>query len=230
MKHKILIIDDDRDVLQMLRDFFEILRYQVFIAVSGQEGIERLDINPDIILLDVNMPEMDGFEVCKKIRNQVDVPILFLTAKTEERERIQGLMVGGDDYILKPFSIEELQARVEAHLRREERGAFKKNVRNVDGLQFDYDKQTIELNGMAEKFTKTEFEILELFIEYRGQTFDKERIYEKLWGFDKDGDSAIITEHVRRIRGKIKKLYVNNNVEPKDVIQTVWGVGYRWNI
>ncbi len=129
MKYKMLVIDDEIDIVSLLKDFFELEDFLVYTAYDGENALKKIDINPDIIILDINMPEMDGIEVCTKIRNFVSCPILFLTAKVEERDRIKGLMVGGDDYILKPFSIEELNARVKAHLRREERKTAKEKVK-----------------------------------------------------------------------------------------------------
>jgi DNA-binding response OmpR family regulator len=168
------------------------------------------------------MPGMNGLEICKKIRGQVNIPIIFLTAKIEEQDRINGLMVGGDDYITKPFSLEELHARVIAHLRREERGRIKKKVISAGDFIINYSDRIVNIYGKEIIFTKTEFDIIEILSSNKGRIFDKEAIYEKLWGYDKDGDNAIITEHIRRIRGKLAK------ESDKVLIETVWGVGYRW--
>lgn len=132
IKKKMLAADDEPGIIHLLKDYFEMQDYQVIEAENGMEVLEKISLNPDIILLDVNMPGLDGFEVCERIRAHVSCPILFLTAKIEEADRIKGLMLGGDDYILKPFSIEELGARVEAHLRREERIKRKKPVKICD--------------------------------------------------------------------------------------------------
>lgn len=222
MKYKILVVDDEEDICRMLKDYFDLLGYVVFIARNGKEALEKMSVNPDLILLDINMPELNGLEVCKRIRNHVNVPILFMTAKVEESDRIQGLLSGGDDYITKPFGIEELNARVVAHLRREERGKEKKNVKSAGDFIINYADRKITRGNKEINMTKTEFDIVELLSSHKGQTFDKESIYEKLWGFDKDGDSAIITEHIRRIRTKLSK------ESDKKMIETVWGVGYRW--
>lgn len=222
MNYKILVIDDEKDVVSLLKDFFEIQGYTVYTAYDGGEALQKVELNPDIILLDINMPQMDGIEVCKRIRDYISCPILFLTAKVEEEDRIKGLMVGGDDYILKPFSIDELEARVMAHLRREERKANKEKLRFAKELVISYSERSVSYQGTKIALTKTEFDIVEILSLNKGQTFTKERIYEKLWGFDKDGDSNIITEHIRRIRSKLGK-YCKDSV-----IDTVWGVGYRW--
>ena len=222
MKYKMLVIDDEIDIVSLLKDFFELEDFLVYTAYDGENALKKIDINPDIIILDINMPEMDGIEVCTKIRNFVSCPILFLTAKVEERDRIKGLMVGGDDYILKPFSIEELNARVKVHLRREERKTAKEKVKFLKEIVINYSDRKAFYRDNEINFTKTEFDILEILSMNSGQIFSKENIYEKLWGFDKDGDSSIITEHIRRIRKKLSK-YTDDTI-----IETVWGVGYKW--
>ncbi|MBD5136674.1 MAG: response regulator transcription factor [Lachnospiraceae bacterium] len=224
MKYKLLIVDDDEDIIKMLKDYFGLLDYLVYTASTGKEAINQLTVNPDLILLDINMPEMDGIEVCKKIRSHINVPIVFLTAKIEEQDKINGLMAGGDDYIIKPFSMGELNARIMAHLRREERGRDKTRVYLVGNLAIDYDNRIVSIGEENITFTKTEFAIIELLSSNKGRIFDKDTIYENLWGFDKDGDSSIITEHIRRIRSKFA------DKTDKNVIETVWGVGYKWVI
>ena len=134
MNYKILLVDDDKDLLQMLSSYFELKGYFIETAVNGLEAMERIKDAPDIILLDVNMPGLDGLEVCRQIRDKISCPIMFLTAKVEEQDRINGLMVGGDDYVLKPFSLKELEARITAHLKREERHKNKSEYRFCDGL------------------------------------------------------------------------------------------------
>lgn len=223
MKYKLLIVDDDKDICVMLKDYFKLLGYLVYTAYSGREALEQVGESPDLILLDINMPDMNGLEVCKRIRPQVNIPILFLTAKVEEQDKINGLMAGGDDYIIKPFSIDELSARVVAHLRREERGRDKKNIYLSGDFLINYSDRTVMVENNVIPLTKTEFDIVEFLSSHKGRIFDKETIYEKLWGYDKDGDSAIITEHIRRIRGKFGR------ISEKERIETVWGVGYRWS-
>ena len=222
MKYKLLVIDDDKDIRMMLKDYFQLMGYLVYLAESGQEALEKISEHPDLILLDINMPQLDGLEVCKRIRNQINVPILFLTAKIEEQDKINGFMAGGDDYILKPFSLEELSARIMAHLRREERGKDKKALSSAGEFIINYNDRTVFIDEKQIVFTKTEFDIIEFLSSNKGRIFDKESIYEKLWGFDKEGDNAIITEHIRRIRKKFEK------ESEKEMIETVWGVGYRW--
>jgi Response regulators consisting of a CheY-like receiver domain and a winged-helix DNA-binding domain len=223
MKYKILVVDDEEDIRSLLKDFFEMENYLVYTASNGREALEKIEVNPDIILLDINMPDINGLEVCKSIRNFVNCPILFLTARVKENERVQGLMMGGDDYILKPFSIEELHARVLAHLRREERNNNGSNrIKCLNDLIINYSNREVFYNEEPISFTKTEFEIIEILSMNVGQVFTKEQIYERIWGFDKEGNSNIITEHIRRIRMKFAKYSV------KTYIETAWGVGYRW--
>lgn len=222
MNTKILIVDDDEDILHMLRQFFAMKGYLVYTARNGEEAIEKIQQDLDIVMLDINMPRLNGIEVCKKIRSYVQIPILFLTARIEEEDKINGLMAGGDDYITKPFSLKELGARVEAHIRREQRKIPKGKLSFQDDIVIQYSERKVCYKEQEIKFTKTEFDILELLSLHSGQIFSKEIIYEKLWGFEKDGDSNIIMEHIRRIRSKLSK-YSN-----KEWIETVWGVGYRW--
>ena len=226
--YKILIVDDEKDVVRLLKDFFQLKGYDTITAYSGEEAIQKVSMNPDLILLDINMPGMEGTEVCSKIRDYVSCPILFLTAMIEDSDKIKGFSVGGDDYILKPFSIEELEARVAAHIRRDHRQSMPVNVRFFGKLAVDYSAKTVEISQIENKikeavvFVKKEFEIIELLSMNPGQVFDKERIYERLWGYDAEGDSSVVAEHIRRIRMKLK------NYGEEYHIETVWGMGYKW--
>lgn len=220
--YKILIADDEEDVVSLLKDYFEISGYEVMTAYNGVEAVTQIQRKPDLILLDINMPKMDGIEVCKKIRDYVSCPILFLTAKVEECDKINGFAVGGDDYIIKPFSIDELGARVAAHIRREHRNTADTNVRFWGKLAIDYSAKTVVAEEKEINFAKKEFEIVELLSLSYGQVFDKERIYEKLWGYDAEGDSSVVAEHMRRIRAKLREIGEDYHLE------TVWGMGYKW--
>lgn len=222
MQYKLLVVDDDKDIGKMLKDYFELLDYLVYIAKNGLEALEFLKVKPDILLLDINMPQMDGLELCRRIRGQVNIPIIFLTARVKEQDRIDGLMAGGDDYIMKPFSMEELNARVVAHLRREKRGKEKKNLVRAGEFIINCEDRIVSKEDRQIGFTKTEFDIIIFLSSNKGRIIDKETIYEKLWGYDKEGDSTIITEHIRRIRSKFAK------ESKQEMIETVWGVGYRW--
>lgn len=218
--YRILIVDDEIGILQLLQDYFEIQGYEVLTAQKGKEAIAKAIEDLDLILLDINLPDIDGLHVCQEIRGKIECPILFLTAKIEEQDRINGFLMGGDDYILKPFSIEELGARVMAHIRREKRRQPIKDTQK--GFVISYSQRSIFYDGTPITFTKTEFNILELLSMNPGQIFSKEQIYEQVRGIDGTGDNTIITEHIRRIRNKISA-YTD-----REYIKTVWGVGYQW--
>ena len=222
MAQKILIVDDVRDIVHLLESYFRRAGYQTMTALSGAEALEKASAKPDIILLDVNLPDMDGFEVCRRIREGVSCPILFLTARIEDSDKVKGFAVGGDDYVVKPFSLEELGARVVAHLRREVRRSAAMSVRFDDELMINYTDRTVTVRGQELNFAKKEFDIIEFLSQNVGQVFDRERIYERVWGYDSEGDSSVVSEHIRRIRVKL------SNAGAKPYIQTVWGVGYKW--
>lgn len=222
MNYKILIVDDDRDLLEMLNQYFTLKNYTIITAENGVEAIEKINMNPDIILLDVNMPGMDGIEVCKRIRDIVSCPIIFLTARVEEKDRIMGLLSGGDDYITKPFSLKELDARIIAHLKREERIHKKTEQRFYGNLIIDYARKLVQIKGEELELTKLEYQIIEFLSMNPEVVFDKERIYEKISGYDAEGDSRVVTELIRRIRKKI------NQYTEHEYIETVWGMGYKW--
>lgn len=222
MKDKILIVDDEADIVSMLKDYFEFNGYDTITAVDGLEAIQKAETQPDIILLDINMPDIDGMEVCMRIRDFVSCPILFLTARIEDGDKIKGFGIGADDYIVKPFSIDELGARVAAHLRRERRQRESAKVRLDDKLAIDYTERSLYYNGEQIPLAKKEFDIIELLSQHIGQVFSKERIYELVWDYDSDGDSSVVAEHIRRIRSKF------TNANMKQYIETVWGVGYKW--
>lgn len=222
MRYKILMVDDDKELLKMLRNYFEIKQYEIITAENGLEALGKINLNPDIILLDVNMPLIDGIEVCQTIRDKVSCPVLFLTARVEETDRVNGLAAGGDDYILKPFSLKELEARITAHLKREERHRMKSDFRFQGELMIDYAAKTVKIGETYLEFTRLEYDIMEFLSMNPGQVFDKERIYERVCGYDAKGESRVITEVVRRIRKKIA------NHTDREYIETVWGMGYRW--
>ena len=223
MGKTILIIDDEHDMGVMLRRYFELNGYSVMLAENGRTGIEKAGKQPDLILLDVNMPDLDGIEVCRRIREYVSCPILFLTARVEDPDKLAGFAAGGDDYILKPFSIDELGARVEAHLRREERRAGTSHRVWFDrSFAIDYTAREVRFQGKPVPLKPKEFAIVELLSAYPGQLFSKERIFEHIWELDSDTDENVIMEHISRIRAKLAQAGC------KPYIQTVWGSGYKW--
>lgn len=222
MNEKILVVDDEKDIRKLLTDYFQLQGYQVYTAKNGEEALEKITVGLDIILLDINMPQMDGMEVCKKIRDYVSCPIIFLTARIQEQDRINGLMIGGDDYIMKPFTVRELGARVAAHLRREQRIQAREDIKFQQDLVINYSSRQVLFQGKPVNFTRTEFDLIEFLSLHKGQVFSRERIYELVWGYDGQGDSDIIMEHIRRIRMKLRKYTETVYIE------TVWGVGYKW--
>ena len=222
MSYKLLIADDETDIVNMLSDFFRGKGYTVLTAANGPEAISKSEKQPDIILLDVNMPGMNGLEVCRRIRDYVSCPIIFLTARIEDTDKVKGFYAGGDDYIVKPFSLLELEARVRAHLRREARHSFEAQIKFSGDLTIDYSERCLFFAGKRIGLAKKEFDIVELLSQNPGQVFDKERIYERVWGYDSEGDSSVIAEHIRRIRTRL------STFTEKAYIETVWGCGYKW--
>lgn len=223
MNKKILIVDDEKGIVDMLKNYFEKASYQVYTSNNGTEALRKITCQPDIILLDINMPEMDGLTVCEKIREHICCPVLFLTARIETADKIKGFNVGADDYIVKPFDIDELGARVAAHLRRENRKQGQSVLRFFGDMAIDYSKHNITIGNTAVILSKKEFSIVELLSQNPGQVFDRERIYEAVWGLEGDGNSDTIMEHIRKIRSKFAALTLHSYIE------TVWGVGYKWN-
>ena len=220
--YKILIADDEPDVVSLVQDYFELNGYHVMTAGDGLEAVEQASKKPDIILLDINMPHADGIEVCKRIRDHVSCPIVFLTARIEDSDKIAGFAAGGDDYIIKPFSLDELGARVAAHIRRDHRDNAKHDVLLCGDLAINYSTKTVTAGGKNIELAKKEFQILELLSVNAGQVYDKEHIYEKIWGYDAEGDSSVVAEHIRRLRAKLGKVGEDRHIE------TVWGIGYKW--
>lgn len=216
---RILAVDDDRGILAVIRKALEKEGYLVDTLDDPKKiDSERLS-DYQLILLDVMMPGTDGFTVCRRIREQVDCPILFVTAKTEEGDLITGFGLGADDYIRKPFGLGELRARVAAHLRRENRE--KRHRITLGDLEFSLQAKEIYCQGQQIPLTKSEYAICEYLALNRGQVFSKERIYEHVFGYDGESDSSVITEHVKNIRAKLQKV----GASP---VETVWGIGYKW--
>ena len=222
MKHKILIIDDEEMILTMLKKCLEAENFLVYTADHAKKALELMSVAPDMILLDINMPEMDGLELCQFVREHISCPIIFLTARVSEQDVIQGLSAGGDDYITKPFRVDELLARILAHLRREERKNNSDNLKFDEDLIIDYNSRMVFSDKRQLDFSNKEFEIIRLLSQNAGMVFDRETIYERLWGYDGEGDSIVVKEHIRKIRNKLA------NYTEKNFIETVWGVGYRW--
>lgn len=222
MKPTLLIVDDERGIVDTMKAYFS-PQYEVLTACNGQEAVQKTERQPDLILLDINMPGMDGLSVCRTIRAHVACPILFLTARIESADQIIGFQAGADDYILKPFDLDELAARIAAHLRREQRRISPSNLRFFGECAVDYSARTVTVHGEDVPLSRREFDILELLSLNAGQVFDRERIYETVWGIDGDGNSDTVMEHVRKIRAKLARHTLHSYIE------TVWGCGYKWN-
>lgn len=215
----ILVVDDEPAMLQLIRRVLEKDQHLIRL-VSDTSTVTNMNFSKyDLILLDIMMPGLDGFDLCRQIRSRVDCPIIFLTAKTQEADIVQGLGLGADDYITKPFGTAELRARVNAHLRRDTRE--KKNSFSSSGIVFHINAKEAEIQGEKILLTKSEYEICEYLALHHGQTFTREQIYEAVFGFDGESDSGVISTHIKNIRGKLAVL----GVTP---IETVWGVGYKW--
>ena len=221
---KILFAEDEEDLQDVVAEYLRYQGYNVTAVSNGAEAVEKAASDAyDALVLDVMMPVMDGITAIKKIREMGNtIPAIFLTAKSQVGDRIEGLDAGADDYLTKPFSMEELGARVAAHLRREHRRRESAKVRLDNQLAIDYTERGLYYDGRPIPLAKKEFDIVELLSRHIGQVFGKERIYELIWSFDSDGDASVVAEHIRRIRAKF------SNADMPDYIETVWSVGYKW--
>ena len=226
---KILIVDDEKDLVSLLEKKLKAKGHEVLSAYDGKTGIELAKELPDLIILDIMMPEADGFEVCRTIRNDVFCPILFLSARQSEADKIKGFNLGGDDYITKPFGLREIIAKIEANLRREERSQYinSENMRpklHFGKLTLNIKERTVKIENKVIPLTKIEYEIVELLALHVGQVFTREQIYEKVWGYDGIGDNTTVVERIKKIRAKF--FAVSPDVQ---YISTIWVIGYRWN-
>lgn len=223
MSYKILIVDDEPMLTSLLKDHFSDCGYEAVTANSAKDAMARINEQPDLILLDINMSDMDGLELCKAVRSHVSCPILFLTARITELDKVNGFMAGGDDYITKPFGLAEITARVAAHLRRDERAHNNSRFTVSEDLIVNFSERTVFYKDTEIVFSKREFDIIEFLISNAGQIFEREHLYEAVWGLDAEGDNTVIKEHIRKIRKKLKDVTGSD-----DYIETVWGVGYKW--
>jgi two-component system alkaline phosphatase synthesis response regulator PhoP len=225
MKYKILLADDEKDIVEFLQYNLEEEGFNVITAYDGKEALEKLSQRPDLILLDVMMPKMDGYEVCAKIRAMNDfknVPIIFLTAKVAEIDEVHGLNIGANDFIKKPISPKTLIARLKANLRKKESEIVETEIKNISigPLEINREKYTVTLNGKSIVLPKKEFEILSFLSSNPGKVFPREKILRDVWGDDIFVVERTIDVHVRKIREKLGKY--------SDLIETIKGVGYRF--
>lgn len=221
---KMLIVDDNKQITTVLESYAENEGYQCEIAKDGEEAIALFhQFQPDILLLDVMMPKKDGFEVCQEIRQQSNVPIIMITAKSEDYDKIMGLDMGADDYIVKPFSPAEIMARVRAILRRVDVYETSNKHLICADLMVDMEQYEVAIKGIPVSLTKKEIELLWLLSTNKNKTFSRENLLDSLWGMDYYGDSRTVDSHIKRLRAKIEAVG-----QTKWSIQTIWGVGYKF--
>ncbi len=230
MSKKILIIEDELSIAELEKDYLEVDGYEVEIEVSGDKGLETaLNKEFDLIILDIMLPEIDGFEICRRIRAKKDTPVLMVSAKKDDIDKIRGLGLGADDYITKPFSPSELVARVNAHLARYERlvkaGVPQNQIVEIRGLKIDKDARRVFLNGEEKILTTKEFDLLTFLAEHPNRVFSKEELFKKIWDMDSVGEIATVTVHIKKIREKIEY-----STSKPQYIETIWGVGYRFKV
>ncbi|WP_042357117.1 response regulator transcription factor [Bacillus rubiinfantis] len=222
-RYKILLADDEAEMLMLVSSYLEKAGYQTVTAEDGVAVLacwERLAF--DLVILDIMMPKLDGFIVCQKLREVSNVPIIMLTAKGEELDRIHGLKIGADDYIVKPFSPKELVARVEALLRRSNDFRPQKQVLQIGDLLLDLEGHTAEVQGKRLNLTRKEFSLLEFFFNHKGQVFSREQLLDEVWGLESTGTLRTVDTHIKTLR---IKLGATGNF-----IKTVWGVGYKFEV
>ena len=226
----ILIADDNEDIREVLSTYVVKEGFEPIVAEDGIEAFETFKkCNPAVVLLDIMMPGLDGYKVCQKIREISQVPIILITAKGEDYERVMGLDIGADDYITKPFSPSELVARVKAHLARYERligsSVETRNIIEIRGIKIDKDARRVWVNEEEKAFTSKEFDLLCFLAENPNRVYTKEELFKEIWDMESIGDIATVTVHIKKIREKIEF----NTAKPQ-YIETIWGVGYRFKV
>ncbi|AIG25317.1 DNA-binding response regulator [Brevibacillus laterosporus] len=226
---RVLIVDDEKEIRDLLRKYLERELYQVDVAVNGEEALQMFEKKKyNLLILDVMMPKIDGIEVCRRLRNKTNIPILMLTAKDHEIDKILGLSMGADDYITKPFSINEVVARVKAIMRRflilgSDDRSQENTLLTFKGITIDLKKYTVHLAGEMISLTAKEFELLKFFASHPEQVFTKTQLFRQVWNSEYVEDDNTVMVHIRKLRMKIEA----NPSEPK-YIQTVWGIGYKF--
>ena len=223
----ILIADDNKDITDILSAYVEKEGYVPVVAADGAETVNMFNkYNPVLVLLDVMMPYKDGYQVCREIREKSEVPIILITARGEDFERIMGLDIGADDYIVKPFSPSEVMARIRAILRRVNRGnSDDKNVLNISTLQINIEEYSLSISGKKIPLTKKEIETMWILAGNPNKVFTRDNLLDSLWGIDYYGDSRTVDSHIKRLRAKIDKVD-----HPEWSIRTIWGLGYKFEL
>ena len=227
---KILIVEDEEAIADLEKDYLELSGFDVEIENDGTSGLERaLSEEFDMYILDLMLPGTDGFEICKKIREKKNTPILMVSAKKDDIDKIRGLGLGADDYMTKPFSPSELVARVKAHMERYNRlvgsVAVKNDIIEIRGIKIDKTARRIWVNGEEKTFTTKEFDLLTFLAENPNRVFTKAELFRQIWDMESVGDIATVTVHIKKIREKIEF----NTAKPQ-YIETIWGVGYRFKV
>ncbi len=227
---RVLIIEDEKSIAELEKDYLELSDFSVDIENDGEAGLKKaLSGDYDIIVLDLMLPGLDGFEVCKQIREQKQIPILMVSAKKDDVDKIRGLGIGADDYMTKPFSPSELVARVKAHLSRYERLLSNNQKQNdlieIRGIKIDKTARRVFVDGEEKPFTTKEFDLLTFLAENPNHVYSKEELFREIWDMDSIGDIATVTVHIKKIREKIEV-----DTSNPQYIETIWGVGYRFKV
>ncbi|MDF2589971.1 MAG: hypothetical protein K0S41_3812 [Anaerocolumna sp.] len=227
---RILIIEDEVAIAELEKDYLELSGFEVEMENTGDAGSDRaLQEEFDLIILDLMLPGVDGFEICKRIRATKNIPILMVSAKKDDIDKIRGLGLGADDYITKPFSPSELVARVKAHLARYERligsGVKENEILEIRGIKIDKTARRVYVNDVEKSFTTKEFDLLTFLAEHPNHVFTKDELFQEIWDMESIGDIATVTVHIKKIREKIEF-----NTSKPQYIETIWGVGYRFKV
>jgi DNA-binding response OmpR family regulator len=227
---KILIVEDEEAIADLEKDYLELSGFEVEIEHQGDIGLKRaLEEDFDLFILDLMLPEVDGFEICRRIRDKKNTPIIMVSAKKDDIDKIRGLGLGADDYMTKPFSPSELVARVKAHLARYERligsGIPENDIIEIRGIKIDKTARRVWINGEEKNFTTKEFDLLTFLAQNPNHVFTKDELFSKIWDMESIGDIATVTVHIKKIREKIEF----NTAKPQ-YIETIWGVGYRFKV
>ena len=230
MSEKVLIVEDEESIAELEKDYLELSGFEVTVAKDGESGLNlALSQNFNMIILDLMLPGVDGFEICRQVREQKNTPIIIVSARKEDIDKIRGLGLGADDYVTKPFSPSELVARVKAHLARYERligsNTPENDIVEIRGIKIDKTARRVWINGEEKQFTTKEFDLLTFLAENPNHVFTKEELFKEIWNMDSIGDIATVTVHIKKIREKIEM----NTAKPQ-YIETIWGVGYRFKL
>ncbi len=228
--NKILIVEDDESIADLEKDYLELADFEVEVANNGEEGLTKaLSIDYDLFILDLMLPDVDGFEICRQIRDKKNTPIILVSAKKDDIDKIRGLGLGADDYMTKPFSPSELVARVKAHLARYDRltgsQAQQNKIIEIRGLKIDTTARRVWVNGEEKTFTTKEFDLLTFLASHPNHVYTKEELFREIWDMDSIGDIATVTVHIKKIREKIEM-----DTSNPQYIETIWGVGYRFKM